>query len=122
MIIRLFLKKGADIEIKNYKEITLYTAVYEGYIAVIGLFLEKMADINIENAKDRIALYKAAAKEYEEVVRLLLEKGVDMNEDEEGRIALYAAVKGYDVIVEDAAFRAACYGVEMIVKRADVES
>jgi ankyrin repeat protein len=122
MIIRLFLKKEIDIEIKNYKGTALYAAAYEKYAAVIELLLEKMANINTENAKDRTALYKAAAKRYEKVVRLLLEKKIDMNEDKEGRTVLHAAVKGRDVAVEDAALRAACYGVEMAVKGADVEN
>jgi ankyrin repeat protein len=49
------------------------------------------------------------------MMKLLLKKGADINEDEEDKTALHAAVKERDVAAEDAALRAACYGIEMAV-------
>ena len=102
-IVRLLLKKGADVNTKNkIGETALYLAAERGDEAVVQQLLEKGADINAKDKVGWTALHMAARYGYKAVAQLLLEKGADVNaKDRWDRTALdVAAERGHEAVVQ----------------------
>lgn len=80
-IVRLLLKKGADIEARDnyYDKTPLHLAIGNGHEAMVRLLVEKGADIEGKDHNlNKTPLYSAAERGHEAIARLLVEKGADV--------------------------------------------
>ena len=95
-VVRLLLKKGADVKAKDDTNLTaLHEAAIHGHEAVARLLLEKGADVKAKDDINWTALHNAAACGHEAVARLLLEKGADVKaKDDINWTALHEAAAG----------------------------
>ena len=78
---RLFLDRGADVNVRNQNGATvLQLAAEQGHNSVVGLLLEKGIDINAQDHNGGTALHSAAGQRQANVVKVLLGKeGTDIN-------------------------------------------
>ena len=75
-VVKLLLKKGADVTVANNKGWTpLNSASDNGHLEVVKFFLEKGADMTVANNTGRTAILVAAWKGHEPVVNILLDHG-----------------------------------------------
>ena len=103
-LVRLLLKKGADVESKDikYSQTPLSLAAKNGHEAVVRLLLEMGADTDSKDINyGQTPLSWAAEEGHEAVVRLLLEKGADIESKSDlGQTPLSrAAEEGYEAVV-----------------------
>ena len=96
-MIKLLIKKGADINTLNFRDrqkgTLLFEAVGQQNIDIVKLLIESDADVNILNRQRTTPLFNATLKENIEIAKLLIESGADVNlQDEQGRTALFEAV------------------------------
>jgi hypothetical protein len=104
VVVRLLLKKGADLESKDrkYGLAPLSCAAESGHKAVVKLLVEKGAKLDSKSKHGQTSLSWAARKVYKAVVKLLLEKGADLeSKDNYGQTPLsYAAERGHEAVVK----------------------
>ena len=92
-MVKAFLDKGANIEIKNDAGATpLIFASAKGQQVVVALLLDRGANVNAKTTSGITPLMAAAAGGYPEIVKLLLAKGADVSaKDQQGRTAFSMA-------------------------------
>jgi len=79
-IVGLMLAKGADVNLKDSRNLTaLALAASAGDAETVNLLLAKGADPNIPSRTGATAINRAADAKQAKMLRLLLEKGVDVN-------------------------------------------
>ena len=79
-VARLFIEKGADVNIKNFwKKTPLYRAVEEGNVNKANLLLDNGGDVDDVDGALVSLLMKAVCLNYNEMAYMLLEKGADVN-------------------------------------------
>ncbi|KAG9228536.1 ankyrin [Amylocarpus encephaloides] len=79
LIVKLLLKKGADVTVANREGWTpLNSASYSGHVDVVKLLLEKGADMTVTSQSGWTPLNSASNRGHVDLVKLLLEKGADM--------------------------------------------
>ena len=92
-IVRLLLKRKADINAKGKGKTALQRAAARGHETVVRLLLEHKRDVTIDYNRPT-ALRIAAAHGHETVVRLLLQNGADLNAKNNGeKTALHLAAR-----------------------------
>ncbi len=80
-IIKLLIKKGANIEVKDDENWTpLMCAAHFNSKEVVELLLEKGANIEAKDNEGETALIRAAYNDSKEVTKLLIKKGANINE------------------------------------------
>lgn len=103
-VFRLFLKKGAEIDIKDtiFCRTPLLWAAENGHEAIIELLLEKGANIEAKGKDGWTPLLQAAQHGHETSFKLLLDRGANIEAtDSSGETALvWAAEGGYETIVK----------------------
>ena len=96
-IVQLLLKRGADVETRDYLERTaLSCAASTGNTAIVQLLLDYGADINAKNPREMTVLHIAADSGVRTVAEILLDHGAKqadtsilLAKDEDGRMPLH---------------------------------
>ena len=92
-LVKMLLKKGADVNAKNTKGITpLVYAVAGGYEELVKMLIDRGVDVNAIANDGRRALYISVARGDLGIVKLLIEAKADVNiKDGHGSAALHTA-------------------------------
>ncbi|RYP93534.1 hypothetical protein DL770_000418 [Monosporascus sp. CRB-9-2] len=101
-VVKLLLKKGADITVATNEGWTpMHAASLNGHLKVLKLLLEKGADDKVTNKFRWTPLYAASCTGRIEVVKLLLETGANVTiADNNGWTPAYAAAyRGYAEVI-----------------------
>lgn len=103
-ILRLLIKKGADLETKDtiYGQTLLAWAAEKGHEATVKLLLQEGANIESKNLYDRTPIWHAAENGHEAVAELLLQWGANINsKDSRGETPLsHAAENGHGAVIK----------------------
>lgn len=93
--VRLFISKGADVNIKNNVSCTpLHYAVENGHLVVAELLIASGADVNAKTMNHLTPLHMAARRGLYNVADLLIEKGADIEaKTRKDRTALDYAIR-----------------------------
>ena len=98
-LVKIFLRKGVDINHVGPEGTALYVASERGHVTVVRLLLENGADVNARYESKGTALTVASYRGYETIVRLLLENGAEVNALD-GAALINASLSGHKDTVQ----------------------
>ncbi|WP_265025261.1 ankyrin repeat domain-containing protein [Wolbachia endosymbiont (group B) of Pammene fasciana] len=102
-IVNVLLEKGADVNRKNWYDMTpLHLAAGNGHVDIVNLLLEKGVVVDERYHSGNTVLHLAAKNGHVDVVKVLLEKGADVNRKNLVDITPlhFAAENGHEKTVE----------------------
>ncbi|BDG76405.1 ankyrin repeat domain-containing protein [Wolbachia pipientis] len=80
-IVNVLLEKGADVNRKNWYDMTpLHLAAGNGHVDIVNLLLEKEVVVDERDHSGNTVLHLAAKNGHVDVVKVLLEKGANVDE------------------------------------------
>jgi ankyrin repeat protein len=104
ILIRSFLQKGANVNIRDNNGCTPITvAVGGGHLSTVKLLIENGADVNAPCNSGANPLFIAADRGQGNILRLLLDNGADVNRTDSmgGSALMHAINRGHTDIVRD---------------------
>jgi ankyrin repeat protein len=90
-----YLDKGADVNAKDYKDLTpLMSASERGHGDIARLLVDRGADVSAKNTRSMTALMYASRGGHVDIAKLLVDRGADVNaKDSAGKTCLMIAAE-----------------------------